>query len=216
MQCSSTDLIDIVIYIIGIGFISARLLYVVFHYHEFSNYYEMINIYSGGLWLIGGILGNLCFMPLYLYYKQIPIRASFDLLCLHIPLVQSISRLGCFFGGCCYGASSTLPWAYQPIWLNYTVHPTQLYSSLLLLLIFFYIYFYVYPRVIVPGQITLVYLLLVSGERFFIDFFRDERKFLLGSLSFFSINQWLCVVISISSLVGLYILWYYHSKRLYT
>ncbi len=217
------NLIDTTIFIVGVGLIGARIFYVINNYEQFNNIREIVNIFNGGLWSIGGIITAAITLPLYLYYKNIPILSFLDFICLHVPLMQSIARIGCFLEGCCFGIASNAPWAYTPAGLSYSVHPTQLYSSFLLLLIFLYLYFYVQHRVTVPGQIGFIYLLLASIERFSHDFLRNDnflysgRKYLVNNyLSFFSINQWLCIAIAVNSLIGFYSIIYLFPNKIST
>ena len=133
--------------------------------------------WNPGFSILGGIIGILTVIPWYLRYLKIPILPFLDLAVIHVPLLQAISRVGCFFAGCCYGQETRLPWGViyrdplsaAPLYTQ--IHPTQIYSSLLLLLIFALMYFVLQHRFHKPGQLTALYLILTSIERFIVDFF---------------------------------------------
>ena len=46
-----------------------------------------------------------------------------------VPVVHAIGRLGCYFGGCCYGAASELPWAVHYPGDVVSRHPWPLYEA---------------------------------------------------------------------------------------
>lgn len=174
---------------IFIGFISAviggRLFFVFEEWHSFENKLEIFYPWIGGFGLLGSIIGVLITLPVYLYFKNVKILPFFDLISIYAPLMQAISRIGCFLAGCCYGAVCdknmlwsvvfTNPESLAP--LNMHLHPAQLYSSLASFLIFILIYLrskFSYKT----GQILFLYLILESISRFSVDFWRGSRDFI--------------------------------------
>lgn len=128
----------------------------------------------------------------------------FDLLAIYAPLAQSIARIGCFVAGCCYGAPSTLAWAVQPAGAPFCMrlHPTQLYSSISLLLIFLFMRFVATQLCSKPGQLVTLYLILASMERFTVDFWRGDRVFFkYAPLSILSVHQWIALGIAVIALI---------------
>ena len=99
-------------------------------------------IENGGLVFYGSPIGG--FLALWLACKKLGLDLGrlLDVGIAAIPAGHAIGRLGCFFGGCCYGLAWDGPWAvrythpiapaaYPPI----LRHPTPLYESALLLLL---------------------------------------------------------------------------------
>jgi phosphatidylglycerol:prolipoprotein diacylglycerol transferase len=80
-----------------------------------QNFYNMINIRSGGLTFYGGLILAAPIVLGYFVYKKVPARAAIDICAPCIALGLAIGRIGCLLNGCCYGAdaSATLPWAIQ-------------------------------------------------------------------------------------------------------
>ncbi|MEZ4249154.1 MAG: prolipoprotein diacylglyceryl transferase [Polyangiales bacterium] len=106
--------------------------------------------WRGGLAYYGGLLAAGAFGLWFLRKEKFPIGKGIDLVGLVIPLGLFFGRLGCFFGGCCFGttvdagafgavrfpewsAASESQWKRgllsTPGELSLPVHPTQLYES---------------------------------------------------------------------------------------
>lgn len=154
-----------------------------------TNWIDLVAIWSGGLSILGAVIAVLLTLSLYFYMKKIPRLPVLDRLSLYAPLLQSISRFGCFFAGCCYGKVTDLPWgivyknpdSLAP--LHVVIHPTQIYSSLFLASIFLILlYFDRYYTPKKSGQILALYIMLMSFERFFIDFLRGDQEFFIIKL----------------------------------
>lgn len=202
---------------IASALVGGRALYVFDYWHDFESFTDIFALWQGGLAVLGSILGVLALVPWYLKKIGVPIIPFFDLMALYTPLLQSISRIGCFFAGCCYGSPTHLPWgvtytnhettlAYSAI----SLHPTQLYSSFILFGIFVVLYFNIQHKITKPGQLFASYLMLMSIERFVVDIFRGDRHFYSHiSSDFFSSNQLIALAIFLGA--GIYfvrITWY--------
>lgn len=209
----------IAIYCVIIGVIGSRLLYILQYPEEFRSWFEYIAIWEGGLILGGAVVPIIIFLPLYCWYQHIKITVLLDLAGLYGGLLQAIARLGCFCAGCCYGYQTDVPWAVTYTHpdsvapLNVPIHPTQLYSSLTQLLIFILIRFGLSRVLKKPGQITGIYLMLSSAERFMNDFWRaehyDEPRIFHNMLS---PNQVFTSAIFFAGLITLIIASIIHSK----
>ena len=82
----------------------------------------------GGKTMIGGLAGG--YLGVELTKKWLGITHSTgDAFAVAIPLGQAIGRVGCFLGGCCYGAPSDLPW--HVTLHDAARHPVQLYEAAL-------------------------------------------------------------------------------------
>jgi len=186
------------------GILGGRLLHVIAQWHAFDSWYELFALWEGGFSLMGTVVTILITLPLTLRWYKIPIVPFLDLVALYAPLLQSISRLGCFLAGCCYGMPTSLPWSvtytdpegFAPLCVR--LHPTQLYSTLVLLVIFLLLYFVIQPRTKKTGMIITWYLVLMSAERFLVDFLRGHREFTAVS-GIFSLHQLIALGIFIIS-----------------
>jgi phosphatidylglycerol:prolipoprotein diacylglycerol transferase len=204
------------------GFLAAitggRFLFVITHLQDFEGrFFEIFYPWIGGLTLIGGVVGVLVVVPAYLFIHRIPVLPLLDVCAIYAPLMQAIARIGCLLSGCCYGAIAgknallsvvfTDPEGFCP-YLHVPLLPTQLYMSLASLLIFVSIfYFYRWARS-TPGASILLFLVLESAARFFIDFWRGDREDLQTFLTFFgqpitlSQPQLFSLVLLVLSIIG--------------
>ncbi len=196
---------NIIVVSILAGIIGGRVLAIISQPTLYNNWSEWCSLCSGGFSAFGSILGVIFATPLYLKYLRLPVLPVFDLFAIYAPLFQSIARLGCLFAGCCHG--STTESIYAVTYTNPTtialyntpVHPTQLYSSFLLLIIFLVLFFFVQHRAHRPGIIFLVYVILAAAERFIIDFWRADRIIL--SQSFLSFHQLIAIGITACAII---------------
>ena len=138
----------------------------------------------GGLSWFGGLLIGSIFAIRYLKKKQLGVSRSLDLVVPFLALGQAIGRIGCLLNGCCFGRASKFG-------LYFAVHegvliPTQLYSSLVLILIFIILRL-LQDKPHRQGQIFFTYLLLYSIARFFIEFWRADNPIVFSGLTLFQI-----------------------------
>lgn len=166
------------------GIIGGRVLYFLGQPNSLQSVYSWIAVWEGGFSVLGSIIAILISTIIFLRYNQITLFPFLDIVATHAPLLQSIARVGCFFAGCCYGAQTDLPWAvtYSSTLSSTPVctplHPTQLYSSFVLFLIFIFLRKYRSNGANINGQIAALYLILMSIERFSMDFLRADIQHL--------------------------------------
>jgi phosphatidylglycerol:prolipoprotein diacylglycerol transferase len=194
--------LDIIMVSILAGVIGGRLLEIISEPFLYPHWYDWFAFWQGGYSILGTIIGIIIVVPLYLKKINVPIVPLFDLAAIYAPLCQSIARLGCFTAGCCYGITTNSIFAV--IYTNPTslapchtpIHPTQLYSSVVLMSIFFCIYFIGQRICKKNGELFTMYLTLAGLERFFVDFWRADRIMIGNFLSFHQIVA-LCIIVTI-------------------
>lgn len=196
------------------GVIGGRLLYLVDSWQQFESWYDVFALWQGGFSALGTVLAVSITIPLYLRTQHLPILKTLDLFALYAPLLWSIARIGCFLAGCCYGTVCTVPWAIT-FWhvdslapTGIPIHPTQLYSSLALLLIWIFMQWYAQYRFTKPGQLAFLFLGLASAERFIVDFWRAQRSLIALTGSEFdhylSLPQWIALGLMVIAGIGFY------------
>ena len=165
------------------GIIGARIFYVIEHFGYYAACpIEIIMLQHGGMsWFGGLILGSLAGL-VYLKKKKVPQYMVLDLVVPFVALAQAIGRIGCLLNGCCFGRVCRFGIYFSAH--NAILIPTQLYSSLLLLLIFIALRF-LQDKPHKPGQILFVYLCLYSLKRFFIEFLRADNPRIIAGLTLF-------------------------------
>lgn len=200
---SSEQLNNLILWGTLIGVVGARTLWVASNWPV--SFYEIFELWEGGFAVLGSILGILIFFPFYLHKNKIATFPLLDLAAIYAPLLQSIARIGCFLAGCCYGMPTDMDWGViythpdvaVPLELRYLpIHPTQLYSSLILFMIYLMMHSFFSKYLIRPGQLLAMYLMLASIERFIVDFWRADQEFFdLKYLQILSFHQWVAVTI---------------------
>lgn len=170
------------------GIMGARLSHILENINDFTrpnlsvwqNFFNMINISSGGLTYYGGFLLATPVLIGYALWKKVPLRLGMDIVAICVPIGLGFGRIGCFLNGCCYGAECHLPWAVRfPVLAHaepsilYPVHPAQLYSTITAFLIagILWSYFTLSPR---PGKVFALMLMLEGSTRYILEMLRVE------------------------------------------
>jgi phosphatidylglycerol:prolipoprotein diacylglycerol transferase len=183
----SKQLVDFSLWVLISGIIGARIFYVLLNIDSFrNNPWETIMFHHGGLVFYGGLLGAIVGGFCFLKRKKLPLALSVDFISPWIALGHAIGRIGCFLNGCCYGKSTSGLLGVRFPDIPYTIYPTQIFSSLGLLVIFFILQYY-YTKSHGSGQVFLAYLCLYSLFRFCIEFFRGDSDPVLRNLSIFQV-----------------------------
>jgi phosphatidylglycerol---prolipoprotein diacylglyceryl transferase len=205
---------------VTVGIFSAifggRLLYIFSEKEPLNSFIDFFAFWQGGLAILGGVIGAIVGLSFFLHYKKIPILPFFDLIAIYAPLLQAISRLGCFYAGCCYGVTCHNTWAviytdencYAP--LNIYIHPTQLYSAAILFALFLLLFFYVRHKKMYHGFIVNLYIFCIAAERFLVDFWRDHRCMVT---TYFSYNQYVAVGLILVAIISFISLSYIYKKK---
>lgn len=144
-----------------------------------------VNIFGGSVYY-GGLIGGLAAGFIYVKRAKMPVDIATDCAAVSIPLFHSISRIGCFLGGCCYGVE----WEHGITFTNALVEqangvprvPVQLFEAGYELLLFALIFILINKTARFKGRMLAVYLLLYAVGRFILEFWRgdDYRGHLLG------------------------------------
>lgn len=169
---TSDQIINFVIICIPAAIIGARLYYVVFNWEFYaSDIKKILNIRGGGLAIHGGLIfAFVAVCILCAVWRLRPLNVL-DLAAPCIAIAQAIGRWGNYFNSEAHGGPTDLPWA---ITVNgQSVHPTFLYESIWCFLLFFFL-IYVDNRRKFEGQTLLLYGILYSAERFFVEALRTD------------------------------------------
>ena len=180
---SPDSVMDLSIWLLVGGVIGARFLYVVSYWDQsFAGQpiSEIFQIRNGGMVFYGGFIGGILGLVLYTRWKKLKALQMADILAPSLPLGHAFGRVGCLMTGCCYGKESTTPWAVRfpeghpthPM----SVHPTQIYSSLLNLLLFALLVFLFHKRRF-QGQIIGYYLVGYAITRTIVESFRGDYPY---------------------------------------
>ena len=168
---------------------AARLYYVIFEWHTYSQHPEnIIKTWEGGIAIHGALIGGSIAAIIFAKFKQISFWQLADIIAPSVALGQAIGRWGNFFNSEAFGSQTDLPWKLciprYPNTCEY-VHPTFLYESLWNLLVFALLMWLFIKdnrhHHLKAGSIFLVYLVAYSIGRFAIEGLRTD-SLMFGSL----------------------------------
>lgn len=176
-----------------IGFIGARLYFVLFHLEYYSSHLnEIYRVWDGGLAIHGGIIFGTITAILYCKKYNVNSLLMLDIVAPYMLIAQSIGRWGNFFNSEAYGVQTTLihlknlhipAFIIEGMLIDGTYYtPTFLYESLWCLLGAIIILCIRKIKYIKIGQQAGTYLIWYSIGRFFIE------KLRLDSLMFMNLK----------------------------
>lgn len=171
----------------AVGFVGAHLLYCLTRLElPPSEWWDaFLRLGYGNVWY-GGFFAGWLVIRHHASAAGIRKLELYDSVALAAALAQGIGRIGCFFGGCCFGSPTSLPWgvvALQGEQRGLRVHPWPLYESVYALLLFGWLWRVRMHRQ--PGHITVHYLLYAGIGRFVLELWRGDsiRGFVVLGLS---------------------------------
>lgn len=148
-----------------------------------------------GMVFYGGFIGAVVAGMLYMWRYRVSMAAMCDVGAPCLPLGHAVGRLGCFFGGCCFGAptSSRLGVMFTDprapashlCKLAGPIHPVQLYEAAGLVAISLVVWLLSRPLGRRRGTLFPIYMILYAALRLGTEHFRGdhaERKFLIPGL----------------------------------
>jgi len=164
----------------------------------------LISVFGGAIFY-GGLIGGLivCFICIR---KNSAYSNYIDIIAVSIPLFHFFGRIGCFFGGCCFGIESSFGFTFQRSLIaeanEINRFPVQLLEALFNISLFFLLnYFFQNNKF--KNRLVYMYLLIYPTGRFFIEFLRgDEHR---GIWGFLSTSQIISIMLFLYALVRLHI-----------
>lgn len=151
----------------------------------------------GGMVFYGGFLGGLAALDVYVRIAKVGFRSQlFDACAVCVPLFHGFGRIGCFFGGCCYGKECSVGFiAHNPLvpeMSGVRRFPIALVESTFCFLLFF-VLLLLWRKKAKKGGLLFVYMLIYPAGRFVIEFFRGDA--VRGIFFGLSTSQWVSIVL---------------------
>ncbi|MGY3815524.1 prolipoprotein diacylglyceryl transferase [Globicatella sulfidifaciens] len=209
MGLEEDTMTDMALWAIPIGFIGARLYYVLFKWEYYlQNPNEIIAIWNGGIAIYGGLIAGGLAVYWFARRKKMPLTLLLDIVAPSVLLAQSIGRWGNFINQEAHGGPVTrqfLENLYLPEFIinqmniNGTYyHPTFLYESLWSLVGFALLLLLRNKNQFLrQGEVALSYVIWYSAGRFFIEGMRTDSLW-IGD--FLRVSQGLSLVLFVAAL----------------
>lgn len=213
----SEDVIsDLLLYGLPVSIISARLYYVFFELDSYiRNPVDILKVWEGGLAIHGGLIGAVATGVIYCRKKNFSFWKVADIVAPSIVIGQIIGRWGNFMNQEAYGGEISREALKGFLLPNFIVNqmyidgayrqPTFLYESLwnigvLIILIL------LIKRKAFNGQLFLVYIIMYSIGRFWIEGLRTDSLMLTQNLR-------MAQVLSISLIFSALLVYFYFKKN---
>ena len=163
---------------------------------------------TAGISFLGGVVFG---MPLYImlllliYREKMPIRIILNSIVPAIVIAHAFGRIGCFFGGCCYGKPSNWFWgviypegsvAAEMYGYGTKLIPTQLIESAFLFGLYFVLIF------LLKNRRVMWYCIIYGTYRFIAEYFRGDSRGKIAS--WLSPSQLLSIILLLIAL-GLFL-----------
>ena len=215
----SQHMIDLSFIVIIAAIIGSRFFYVVYHTEEFTGHWlDAINPFQSsgviglaGLSMMGGIVLAIAAAIGFFIIKRTSPWGLLDSMAPSFFLGLGITRIGCFFNGCCYGLETdswcgvTFPFHHHAVW------PTQLFSSAAGFIMLGLLLFIEKKKKTFQGFTFWLAVMMYSVWRFFIDFYRYYEDSMVivqfGDVAI-SRNQFLTICLFVIALM-----WFIYLKK---
>lgn len=203
-------LVDIIFYSALLGFIAARIYFVIFQWPYYAeNPSEIIKIWHGGIAIHGGLIGGFIAGVIVCKVKNLNPFQIGDIVAPSIILAQGIGRWGNFMNHEAHGGSVSRAFLEQLHLPNFIIenmyingqyyHPTFLYESIWDVAGF--IILVNIRKHLKLGETFFLYLTWYSIGRFFIEGLRTDSLMLTSNIRVAQLVSILLILISISLIV---------------
>jgi phosphatidylglycerol---prolipoprotein diacylglyceryl transferase len=194
--------------------IGARLGHCLFYEPAYylSHPLEILKIWEGGLASHGAAIGILLAVYIFSRKNKISYWWTMDRIATVTALAGFFIRMGNLMNSEIYGRPTSLPWGF--IYANASDvaqrtqprHPTQIYEGLCYLAIFVILILIYYKKNGKPreGSLLSLFLILVFGTRFFIEFLKEPQVGFENSMSL-NLGQLLSIPFVLAGAAGLYL-----------
>ena len=209
-QIESDDFMDLLLWAVPIGYVGARIYYVIFEWHYYSQHLdEIIAIWNGGIAIYGGLLAGLAVLLVFCYKRMLPPFLMLDIITPGVMAAQILGRWGNFINQEAHGGPTTLAFLQSLHLPDFIINqmkiggvyyqPTFLYESFFNLIGLLIILLLRHRKhLFKQGEIFMLYLAWYSVVRFFVEGMRTDSLYLLESIR---VSQMLSVILLIVVIV---------------
>lgn len=203
-QIISDDFIDLLLWAVPLGYVGARIYYVVFEWGYYSQHPDqIIAIWQGGIAIYGGLLAGLVVLLVFCYRRMLPPFLMLDIIAPGVMAAQILGRWGNFMNQEAHGGVTSLAFLQSlhlpkfiidQMYINgHYYQPTFLYESVLNLLGLILILSLRHRKgLFKQGEVFLFYVIWYAIVRFFVEGLRTDSLYISG---FIRVSQALSLVL---------------------
>ena len=203
-QIISDDFIDLLLWAVPLGYVGARIYYVVFEWGYYSQHPDqIIAIWQGGIAIYGGLLAGLAVLLVFCYRRMLPPFLMLDIIAPGVMAAQILGRWGNFMNQEAHGGVTSLAFLQSlhlpkfiidQMYINgHYYQPTFLYESVLNLLGLILILSLRHRKgLFKQGEVFLFYVIWYAVVRFFVEGLRTDSLYIAG---FIRVSQALSLVL---------------------
>ena len=204
---------EIVLWVLPLAIVGARLYFLIFNGGPWG--WEAFAVWNGGLAVYGSIIGGAVGAILYcvIRHKNFLDVADFVVPCL--ALGQCIGRIGCYFGGCCYGLeveNPSLQWFPMSVQIDGVWHYSTFFYESICDLIICVVLCVLLNKTKTKGVVFAGYLIGYGFVRALIEGIRGE-SLMLGATGI-RVSQLLSILLVIAGVVLLCVLAFKKKKQM--
>ena len=216
-QIIPDDFVDLLLWAVPLGYVGARIYYVIFEWGYYSQHPEqIIAIWNGGIAIYGGLIAGLIVLLIFCYKRMLPPFLMLDIIAPGVMAAQILGRWGNFVNQEAHGAPTTLH-LLQSLHLPQFIieqkkiggtyyQPTFLYESFFNLIGLILILSLRHKKhLFKQGEVFMTYLLWYSVVRFFVEGMRTDSLYIFGIIR---VSQALSLILFIATII----LWIYRRK----
>ncbi|HBQ42980.1 MAG TPA: prolipoprotein diacylglyceryl transferase [Lactobacillus acetotolerans] len=208
-QIESDDFIDLLLWAVPLGYVGARIYYVIFEWGYYSQHpNQIIAIWNGGIAIYGGLIAGLIVLLVFCYKRMLPPFLMLDVISPGIMAAQILGRWGNFINQEAHGGPTTLhfleslhlpEFIIQQMRINGVYYqPTFLYESLFNLIGLIIILSLRHKKhFFKQGEVFMSYLMWYSVVRFFVEGLRTDSLYIFGVIR---VSQLLSLILFIGVL----------------
>ena len=212
-QIESDDFVDLLLWAVPLGYVGARIYYVIFEWQYYAQHPDqIIAIWNGGIAIYGGLLAGLVVLLIFCYKKMLPPFLMLDIITPGVMAAQILGRWGNFINQEAHGGPTTLGFLQSLHLPNFIIsqmkingvyyQPTFLYESFFNLIGLILILVLRHKKhLFKQGEIFMLYLAWYSVVRFFVEGMRTDSLYLWGSIR---VSQLLSLIL-LMIVIGLFI-----------
>ena len=215
----SNDILILACYVLPLAVIGARIYYFIFSLDNYDSFWQIFEIWNGGLAIYGGVIGGALGVMLYCLIHKKNFFAVADIAAPSLILGQAIGRIGCFFAGCCYGIEVTNDahmWFPLSTQINGEWHySTFFYESFWNFLVFaaLMLVLYLGKNIKEYGVVMSLYFILYGIGRAWIEALRGDSLY-LGAIKVSQLLSILLIIAGVAIITVIYVYKYGVKKPL--